>query len=107
MQPLVQKWTGITDKSGKIHTAKIGNYLYFYFLQIMKVRHTLCITNKQRLTEDPIQCGCVRGFLLHACVFWWLFFQNKLTQIRRDKIRNFKWIQTDGVSEYIFWKKYN
>ena len=27
MQPLVQKWTGITDKSGKIHTAKIGNYL--------------------------------------------------------------------------------
>ena len=32
MQPLVQKWTGITDKSGKIHTAKIGNYLYFYFL---------------------------------------------------------------------------
>ena len=40
MQPLVQKWTGITDKNGKIHTAKIGNYLYFYF---MKVRHTLCI----------------------------------------------------------------
>ena len=107
MQPLVQKWTGITDKSGKIHTAKIGNYLYFYFLWIMKVRHTLCITNKQRLTEDPIQCGCVRGFLLHACVFWWLFFQNKWTQIRRDKIRNFKWIQTDGVSEYIFWKKYD
>ena len=67
MQPLVQKWTGITDKSGKIHTAKIGNYLYFYFLQIMKVRHTLCITNKQRLTEDPIQCGCVRGFFI-ACV---------------------------------------
>ena len=32
MQPLVQKWTGIADKSGKIHTAKIGNYLYFYFL---------------------------------------------------------------------------
>ena len=32
MQPLVQKWTGITDKRGKIHTAKIGNYLYFYFL---------------------------------------------------------------------------
>ena len=32
----------------------------------MKVRHTLCITNKQRLTEDPIQCSCVRGFLLHA-----------------------------------------
>ena len=28
----------------------------------MKVRHTLCMTNKQRLTEDPIQCGCVRGF---------------------------------------------
>ena len=28
----------------------------------MKVRHTLCITNKQRLTEDPIQCGCVRVF---------------------------------------------
>ena len=28
----------------------------------MKVRNTLCITNKQRLTEDPIQCGCVRGF---------------------------------------------
>ena len=21
---------------------------------------------------DPIQCGCVRGFLLHACVFWCL-----------------------------------
>ena len=35
----------------------------------MKVRHTLCITNIQRLTEDPIQCGRVRGFLLHACVF--------------------------------------
>ena len=28
----------------------------------MKVRHTLCITDKQRLTEDPIQCGCVRDF---------------------------------------------
>ena len=28
----------------------------------MKVRHTLCITNKQRLTEDPIQCDfyCMR-----------------------------------------------
>ena len=70
MQPLVQKWTGIADKSGKIHTAKICNYLYFYFLKIMKVRHTLCITNKQRLIEDHIQCGYVRGFLLHACVFW-------------------------------------
>ena len=35
----------------------------------MKVRHTLCITNKQRLTEDPIQCGCVRGFLLLVIIF--------------------------------------
>ena len=28
----------------------------------MEVRHTLCITNKQGITEDPVQCGCVRGF---------------------------------------------
>ena len=33
----------------------------------MKVRHTLCITNKQRLIEDHIQCGYVRGFFI-ACV---------------------------------------
>ena len=29
-----------------------------------------CFVLHSRLIEDPIQCGCVRGVLLHACVFW-------------------------------------
>ena len=43
----------------------------------MKVRHTLCITNKQRLTEDPIQCGCVRGFYCMRVSFGDFFFCHK------------------------------
>ena len=32
IQPLVQKWTGPTNKSGKFHMAEMGNI-------IMKVQH--------------------------------------------------------------------